>query len=697
MLCFPLYPLLNAQYACAPTCSANAVCKPAPESSSQVTRLSVAGNCFGPNGGIAFAKLLEQAYSTVVDTNSWPRLQKLDLSSNYLGSAGERGPQSQPPPDVAAAIERQTKGEGTVSPPASPAVSPGRRTVATGTATDACRPSEHRLCAYSAGFAKVSQMTDDELRRSIEQRKRRAAACRGGAASGRTRQHRSTAKPAWGFSTLANTASVVPQRFDESMATLRDDDSRPAGRALNSCAGPAPTNDCEPPPSTDFVSALRGAMRALRSAAASAQGLRAIKIDGNGLGRHTHELLNATSVTFRQPGTIGLELLPDRATGGKNGIEVRAITRRPQTGANEQARDAEGMDQVKIGMLLQSVAGVPVEKAAGSTAQRFRQVIGMIKAAARPMTLTFVHPADTSGHWHRQLDGWLTTANTKATDPEFRNKFSTAEEIERDATLWRRRQEQVEAGVRIDEARVQRIRHELMARLPASLGYITPTPADTRGEAGSVGWARKSLQQLRRVEQVLSRHDDSIAALDSTLRAEAELIGSGLRSIDDVPLQYAGKVPEPHRGYHHRFIKDQTDKAAEMLLTGLNSTDLSMTQLPVRFTRHVSVCLLCDISSSWIGAPACVLMLISSALLRCGMRVAQPSRFGKGEGGRFDLLENRARQIATRIAAVEAKAAAAQAEARKQDSGGGARAVQPATGLLKWRDPRTGELHQDRH
>jgi hypothetical protein len=75
----------------------------------------------------------------------------------------------------------------------------------------------------------------------------------------------------------------------------------------------------------------------------------------------------------------------------------------------------------------------------------------------------------------------------------------------------------------------------------------------------------------------------------------------------------------------------------------------------------------------------------------------QPSRFPKGDAGRFDLLENRARQVAKRIVAIEAKAAAAQSEARKQDASGGGGGMQPATGLLKWRDPRTGELHQDRN
>eukprot|EP01043_Picozoa_sp_COSAG02_P009044 COSAG02_NODE_301_length_25237_cov_19.918490_5_plen_1199_part_00 len=557
-------------------CSANAVCSR--ESSSQVTKLSAAGNAFGPNGGIAFAKLLEQAYSSGADVGSWPRLLKIDLSANNLGGAGERGPQPQPPTGIRSSSS-QTKGQGSASPPASPAVSPGRR------ADTICQPSEHRAGPYNAVVAQVSQMTDDELRKSIEQRKRRAAAGRGGraqhrASSGRRRRQRP--KPAWGFATLVSSTPVAPHRQDENIATLRDDESRPPGAALNSYAGAAPTNDCEPPPNADFVTALRSAMTALRSACANGagngQGLRAIKIEGNGLGRHAHEMLSSTFVTFTQPGAIGLELLPDQATGGKNGIEVRAIEQQLQAGN----RNAGNIHELKVGMLLQSVAGVPVEKAAGSNTQRFQQVVSMIKSAGRPMTLSFIDPGDSSGHWHRLLDGWITTTETKASDPEFHDKFSTAQDEEMDAALWQRRQEQVAEGVLVDEARVQRIRHELMARLPANLGYITPAPSASAGSRTNVGWPRKSLQQLRRKEQELSRRDDSIAALEPQLRAEAELIGSGLRSVDEVPLQYAGKVEGPHRGFHHRFIKDQTDQAAEMLLAGLNSTDLSMTQLPVR-------------------------------------------------------------------------------------------------------------------
>lgn len=576
------------------------MCKSAPESSSQVTKLSVASNDFGPNGGIAFATTLEQAYSAGID--SWPPLVKLDLSANSLGSAGERGPRPHPLASSQAVTtgsssggRSQGKGEiktkendGSMSPPASPAASPGRLMV---TAGYKCPPSEHRAGPCSAVAVQVSQMTDEDLRKSIELRKRRAAAGRARGAHHpaicRRRQHstnivgtRARTKAAWGFNSLSATSTIAPQRLDDSIATLRSDDSRPAGRALNSYAGAAPTNDCDSPPATDFIPALRGAMTALRSAS-SGQGLRAIKIEGNGLGRHAHELLTATSVTFKRAGTIGLELLPDQATDGKKGIEVRTIARqfptRITTGEGV-GQDAEGFDKVKVGMLLQSVAGVPLEKAAGSTSQRFNQVISMIKGAGRPMTLTFIDPDDRTGYWHRLPDGWITTAEYKCTDPEFQDKFPTAKENEMDAALWQRRHAQVAEGVRVDEARVQRIRHELMARLPPSLGYITPpgTPA----VQGS-GWARKSLRQLRRREQVLSKHDASIATLEPTLRFEADLIGSGLRSIEDVPLQYAGKVEGPHRGYHHRFVKDQTDQAAEMLLAGVNSTDVAVTQLPV--------------------------------------------------------------------------------------------------------------------
>lgn len=71
----------------------------------------------------------------------------------------------------------------------------------------------------------------------------------------------------------------------------------------------------------------------------------------------------------------------------------------------------------------------------------------------------------------------------------------------------------------------------------------------------------------------------------------------------------------------------------------------------------------------------------------------QPSRFPKGEGGRFNLLDNHARQVAKRIASMEAKAAVAQARKEK----GAEQVAESATGLLKWRDPKTGELHEDRN
>lgn len=128
---------------------------------------------------------------------------------------------------------------------------------------------------------------------------------------------------------------------------------------------------------------------------------------------------------------------------------------------------------------------------------------------------------------------------------------------------------------------------------------------------------------------------------------EAELIGSGLRSVSEIPAQFSGVVPEPHHGNGHRFVKDQTDAAAEMLLAGVNSTDLYPTQLA-------------------------------------------PSGFGKGQQGRFNLLEHRARQVARQMVAAEVAAEVGQ-------SGKGAAPKQPPTGRLKWRDPRSGELFTDRN
>jgi hypothetical protein len=82
------------------------------------------------------------------------------------------------------------------------------------------------------------------------------------------------------------------------------------------------------------------------------------------------------------------------------------------------------------------------------------------------------------------------------------------------------------------------------------------------------------------------------------------------------------------------------------------------------------------------------------AICLCVMSYVQPSSFPKGESGRFDLLEHRSRQVAKRLVTVEAKAAAA---SKGDGEGGGSSKVEPATGLLKWRDPKTGVLYNDRN
>ena len=82
------------------------------------------------------------------------------------------------------------------------------------------------------------------------------------------------------------------------------------------------------------------------------------------------------------------------------------------------------------------------------------------------------------------------------------------------------------------------------------------------------------------------------------------------------------------------------------------------------------------------------------AICLCVMSHVQPSSFPKGESGRFDLLEHRSRQVAKRIVTVEAKAAAA---SKGDGEGGGSSKAEPATGLLKWRDPKTGVLYKDRN
>lgn len=125
-----------------------------------------------------------------------------------------------------------------------------------------------------------------------------------------------------------------------------------------------------------------------------------------------------------------------------------------------------------------------------------------------------------------------------------------------------------------------------------------------------------------------------------------------------------------------RFVKEQTDAAAEMLLAGVNSTDLYPTQLA-------------------------------------------PTSFGKGQQGRFNLLEHRARQVAKQSKYTLAAAAttttrtsfqgtclerllvlsvvAVEVAAEVEAAGKGKAPKQPPTGRLKWRDPRTWELFNDRN
>ena len=142
---------------------------------------------------------------------------------------------------------------------------------------------------------------------------------------------------------------------------------------------------------------------------------------------------------------------------------------------------------------------------------------------------------------------------------------------------------------------------------------------------GSAGWERKSLQNLwPRFERDPTR--------DRLLRDEAELLGSGLRTRDQI-----AEVLN-HRSNRHRFYGAEDPPAP-------TSTGLAPTLAP-------------------------------------------GSNHRKGAGGRFNLLEHRARQVATRVLLGEVAPPVDPALVPKPA---------PPTGLLQHRDPKTGALYKDRH
>jgi hypothetical protein len=67
-----------------------------------------------------------------------------------------------------------------------------------------------------------------------------------------------------------------------------------------------------------------------------------------------------------------------------------------------------------------------------------------------------------------------------------------------------------------------------------------------------------------------------------------------------------------------------------------------------------------------------------------------PSGFGTGQRGRFNLLEHRARQVAKRLVAAEV---AAEVGSRNR-KGAVPQQPPPATGKLKFRDPRSGTIQR---
>ena len=77
------------------------------------------------------------------------------------------------------------------------------------------------------------------------------------------------------------------------------------------------------------------------------------------------------SVTFGQPGTLGLKFTPNKQT---NNTEILAVNAGTQ---------AEQHRELQPGLILMTIAGVSV------SGKRYPEVIDMIKRSGRPLTLTF--------------------------------------------------------------------------------------------------------------------------------------------------------------------------------------------------------------------------------------------------------------------------------------------------------------------
>lgn len=79
----------------------------------------------------------------------------------------------------------------------------------------------------------------------------------------------------------------------------------------------------------------------------------------------------SVAVTFTEPGTLGLKLTPNKRTGDVELLQVNPGTQ------------AERLPQLCAGLILRSVAGSPV------VGKSYQEVLGMIKAGGRPLSMTF--------------------------------------------------------------------------------------------------------------------------------------------------------------------------------------------------------------------------------------------------------------------------------------------------------------------
>merc|ERR1711907_136013 len=90
--------------------------------------------------------------------------------------------------------------------------------------------------------------------------------------------------------------------------------------------------------------------------------------------------LDGVSVTFTDPGPLGLKFTPNKHTGKTEVLAVNAGTQ------------AERHLQLCPGLVLMMVGDRPVDKLG------YRETLAVLKSSTRPVTLTFVH----GGSMHTQ-------------------------------------------------------------------------------------------------------------------------------------------------------------------------------------------------------------------------------------------------------------------------------------------------------